>query len=137
MQSIPTPDSNDICEWVEYCGGNASTFRAVYAGCNIYIPQSVSANHPLARTIGFEAAARLCDELAGDRFSVPMGPRSRAGAGRLLVLLLSWARLSANQIAAAGEMSARNVFRIRAELRSEGFLPPAINGGSSHYNERY
>lgn len=135
--NIPSPDSNDICEWVEYCGGDVAAFQATYAGSRVYIPESVSPTHPLAKAIGFEAATRLCQELGRDSFSVRMGPNSKAQHNRMLVLILSLAQFTLNQIAAASEMTGRNVARIRAKLRREGLLPPARDAGNSRENERY
>lgn len=133
--NIPEPDSDDICGWVAYHGGDVEAFKREFGGQTLYIPISISRDHRIARAIGFEVATRLCQHLARDTFAVPTG---RPAERRMLVLILSLAEIAIGQIASAADITTRAVSRIRAQLRDEGLLPRRATKPDNIYeNERY
>ncbi len=129
-KSVP-PDTDDICAWVEYLGGDAEQFRRRFGGRQIYIPHSISTSHPLVEVLGAEVAFRLCEELTGITGYVPV-QQNRVPARRLLVLMLTWAGFGLIRIAEIGEMSVRHVSGIRDMFRRDGLLPPASARNSSN-----
>ena len=132
---LPEPDGNDILPWVEYCGGDSFAFQKAFAGRQIYIPIGVTHDHPLAKAIGIDAATRLCEELRGDMFHVPMGRHSKSYTRRILVWLGDIGGLKLNALAEATEMTVRNVCRVKRDLRADGLLPPARGAQNSLENE--
>ncbi|PAL22656.1 helix-turn-helix domain-containing protein [Sphingopyxis sp. GW247-27LB] len=136
MADALPPDDDDILAWVAYVHGDAELFQRSYAGQNVYIPESVPLNHHLCKCLGLEVASRLCSEIGGSAYNVPI-QKVRINARRILVLILSWAGMTINAIAEASEITARQVSNIRADLRGDGFLPPARRAGDSFNNERF
>lgn len=119
------PDNDDIIAWVRFVGGDTDCFMRYFAGHCLYVPNSVARDHPLSQCLGHATATKLCEHVGSYRFSVPSDAASRAEEKRLLVLILSLARRSVNEMASAAEVTVRRICQIRRELNDAGLLPRA------------
>lgn len=60
-------------ELVELIGGDgAYRLLAAFAGRRIYVPRAAAAGHPLARALGGEKAAILCEYFHGTEIDLPV-----------------------------------------------------------------
>lgn len=88
-----------------------------YPGIDLKVPESVDADHPLARAIGLEAAKKLAQHAGGGRMYIPS---SLARAERNQAIYDARAAGdSVEEIARRHGLTARHVERILARLRRE------------------
>ncbi|ADZ72419.1 helix-turn-helix domain-containing protein [Polymorphum gilvum] len=108
-----------LVEIAEVAGIDAALkLAAEKGGQTVYIPSHASDDHWLTATVGWDAAARICDHLrvrnTGGRFLIPIA--REASARRALVKALE-SGASARQAAAASGCHERTAYRTRARLR--------------------
>lgn len=51
--------------------GATAILVASYGGVRLYVPETISADHPLVQLIGLDAAQQLAQRFGGDRIEVP------------------------------------------------------------------
>lgn len=105
--------------------GTSAALRliAIFGGTNLYIPEAVTEDHPIARAIGLDAARKLSAVFAREQYDLPDGEdfhrlqRIRRVAGLLR------AGVSPRDIAVLVGVSARQVSNYRVEAEAMGMLP--------------
>lgn len=95
----------------------AKTFVRILGGQRVYIPQSATADHQLARTIGLMGMRALCHAFAGETISLPSS-RERDTAKKQIKRLIAEGK-SHGQIAAACKVTHRYVEAVVQRLRQE------------------
>lgn len=121
---MQTSEPNIIDEIGAVIGTTAALrLLAIFGGTNLYIPEIMPADHPIARAVGFEAATKLSRTFAREQIDLPDGEdfhylqRVRRVAGLLR------GGVSPRDIAMLIGVSARQVSRYRVEAESMGMLP--------------
>lgn len=100
-----------------------SALVAWFGGANLYVPEKMDPDHPLARTIGEPAMRRLVAAWGGETLWIPINhayeidKRSREAANLL-------ARgMGSKAVSQALGISERRVQQLRAKLEANGMLP--------------
>ena len=81
-------------------------------GKRIFIPKALGPHHPLAETLGADAALRLAQKFGGETYEVPLTQRIR----EQMIADLK-AGVAVSTIALRYHCSRRTVFRVKAELQ--------------------
>lgn len=87
-----------------------------FGGCQLYIPQYVTADHRLVRLLGQRRAHKICDALGHGKVVIPLGPNANPALKRREIAALLKQGLSHNRIAAATNCHIRTVERIAAAI---------------------
>jgi hypothetical protein len=98
-----------------------------WGGVRLFIPQAVTADHVLAKTIGLDAAAKLVELLGHGHVEVPMWTAATAALKTRLVLSLAAEGLSRREIALAAKCSGRRVYQILAEADAGSIDPHQLD----------
>lgn len=103
----------DVGPWrtaVEIVGDKAAAqLSRDFAGRRVYVPATLTADHPLAVSVGHELALKLCKALAGSELAAPLT------AGRdLRILELLAAGTRPERIGPIVGCSRSHVFRVKA-----------------------
>jgi hypothetical protein len=116
--------------------GFTATLRisAWYANTNLWVPQKLDAEHPLAKLIGESAAKRLSQEWGGSFLSVPRLKNYEDDERRRIIARMLESGISTNEIAAFVRLGERRVQMICRELEVEGLLEPVGPAKSSQKN---
>ncbi|MEC9342670.1 MAG: helix-turn-helix domain-containing protein [Pseudomonadota bacterium] len=111
-----------LAEIAEVAGLDAALKMAeARGGTEIYIPAAVGDDHWLTKTVGREAAERICEHFTGSgpgcRLELPLGPAGSAAKIRAKVDRLIAQGKSEREIALATGYSGRGVRLRRANAR--------------------
>lgn len=98
----------------------AEALVAAFGGADIYVPQRISPDHPLARAVGTAAARAIAALLGAGHLHVPLGIRACERARAAQILALSREGQSAREIARAVGCDVRTVFNWRARVKRSG-----------------
>lgn len=127
MQFDEWDDEDKLCAVAvarRVCGDEAARcLSRDFGGRRIFFPRTVTANHPLALSIGQEAAQKVCDEVHGCLIDVPVGENSPIHRRRQIIKLGVFAGISRSKLAAVAQCTERQVYNIISHLRGKGELP--------------
>lgn len=131
--------SHGILEDIGAVIGYTATASLVdwFGGGNLYIPESIAENHPIAQVIGMPAATRLAREWGGETLWLPLGyQREQDRRDRMIALLLA-SGVGSKGVAAVAGMSESHVQKTRAKLESMGLLPLILRqAGLGNHTEK-
>ena len=106
-------------ELAELIGADgAQRLLAAFAGRRIYVPRAAGAGHPLARAVGAEKAAILCEYFHGTEIDLPVST-----ARRQRILDLKRQGRSNGEIATMLLVSERHVRDVMANRPDDRQLP--------------
>lgn len=94
-------------------------FLGHFGGRRLYVPKNMTANHPIARVIGFEAATVLSDYLQGESVDLPTLDKYHSRIKRRKILELRKNGMSFDMIAWECKCSRRFVVQVCADGREE------------------
>jgi len=103
-----------------------------FGGTRLFVPRQIGLNHPLAKSIGIEAATNISSECFGVSSYVPMNIRQKTARRRALVQLLAEEGKSRDEIAGSAGCSNRSVYRDIAALRLAGAVIHSKRNGKAN-----
>lgn len=96
---------------------------AVFGGTQLYVPESATEDHPIAKVVGFRQMQLLCEEWGAQIVSIPENEEFRRLRCLRSVASLIKAGHPTDSIASILGMSNRQVQRYRAQAEEIGLLP--------------
>lgn len=111
----------DICAEIGY--GATTALVAWFGNSNLYVPEDVSPQHPIAKAIGIRPAQRLSAAWGGETLWVADGAaETRDRRDRAVAVLLGQGK-GAKDIAKEVGLTERRVQQIRVRLEQTGLIP--------------
>lgn len=132
-----TTEPTSLVDHIGHTIGTTATMRliAIFGGARLYVPETMPADHPIARAIGHPAALKLAQVFGKERLDIPPGndflrltrirrvaALLRAGAGR-------------RDIATGIGCTEKQVMNYRTEAEEIGMLPMVFDGKSGQGDE--
>lgn len=123
MHALPPP--SPVVEELAHVIGRplAEQLAGAWAGTALYIPKSIAAEHPIARTIGPTAAQALAAFAGGQWLKFPLPRRVRA---RVLELARARPKLKRSEIARRAGTTERHVYRVLREEEERASAQPQL-----------
>lgn len=102
-----------------------------FGGRTLYIPETFTDDHQIARVVGAQAFARLVSSWGGETLSIPIDFKREVARRDRLVCALLAKGTSTREVARIAILSERQVQIIRRRLEGEGLLPLILKDGDA------